>query len=186
MSILTATSDDVGGKGGRPLPNAKWASIIEEAQANMPDGNGTRFFARLGQITTPEGSSEYTNGDASAPYRIGNRKVFVREWTDHTSQQAVEIGERRIKQLLMATGIIPKPEKGKAVDLAALFGTTTESETYEKIAQAVVGRRVVFTSKQRPRLTKQQNEQGVEVLVPKLDAEGMAIVDVEVAAFHTA
>ena len=36
------------------------------------------------------------------------------------------------------------------------------------------------------RSIKDINEAGTEVLVPKLDAEGVAIVDVEVAAFHTA
>lgn len=186
MSILNITYEDTVGK-GKPLPNARWAGIFEEASV-QPEGNGTRFFARIGQITTPDGAAEYTNGGATAPYRIGNRKVFVREWTDHQSAQAAEIGQRRLKQIAMATGIVPKPAKGETV--------TVPFETYEQLAQAIVGTKVLFTTKQSNRLTKKPDaraawslaNEGREApaLVPALDADGEQIVDVEVAAFHVA
>ena len=143
MSILgSITTEDMGGR-GKPLPNAKWRVTVESAQVG-PDGNGTRLVLQTGQITTPEGALEYTNG--SLPYVIGNRKIFVREWTDHQSEQAAVIGRKRIKQLLVATGIVPKPEKGESV--------SDPFNSYDELAEAVVGRSMLVTTRQTRRKTK--------------------------------
>lgn len=186
MSILTITHEDTQGGRGAPLPNAKWAGIVEEAGV-QPEANGTRFFARLGQITTPEGSGEYINGQAQ-PYRVGNRKVFVREWTDHQSTQATEIGQRRIKQFILAAGLVAKPAKGAQV--------VVPFESYDEIASAIVGKRILFTSRQAPRMSRKAEDKAAweqanpgataPDLVPALDADGTPKVDVEIAAFHTA
>ena len=183
MSILITTEDTTGK--GKPLPNAKWSGVFEEASIT-PEGNGTRFFARLGQITTPDGNSVYTNG-GSAPYNIGNRKVFVREWTDHTSVQATEIGQRRIKQIIIAAGLAPKPTAGQTVEV---------NLTFEQVAAEVVGKRVLFSSKQVARLSRKQEDKdawsaanpgaNVPDLVPALDSDGTPKIDVEVSVFHSA
>lgn len=172
MSILTITQEDTQGGRGAPLPNAKWSGVVEEASVTQ-EANGSRLFVRLGQLTTPDGSGEYTNG-GGAPYRIGNRKVFVREWTDHTSTQAQEIGQRRIKQMIVAAGLVAAPAKGEKVDVPF--------QSFEEVASALTGKRMLFTSKQVTRKTK--NEKGE--LVTKYEDDGTTpVVDVEVAAFHT-
>ena len=160
---------------------------MEEARIRG-EGNGTRFFARLGQITTPEGNTVYTNG-GSAPYNIGNRKVFVREWTDHTSVRATEIGQRRIKQIIIAAGggVGGKRTEGKTVEV---------NLTFEQVAEEVVGKRVLFSSKQVARLSRKQEDKdawsaanpgaNVPDLVPALDSDGTPKIDVEVSVFHSA
>lgn len=175
MSILgTITSDDLGGR-GKPLPNAKYRGTIETATIS-PETNGTRLVLQVGQLTTPEGSGEMQNG-GSEPYRIGNRKVFVREWTDHSSEQAADIGRKRIKQLLVATGLVAKPTAGQSVEVPF--------QTYEEVASAVAGRSFLFTSKQSRRKTKTTNDAGQTLYVDAFESDGVTPkIDVEVAAFH--
>lgn len=172
MSVLgSITNDDIQGGRGAPLPNTKWSGVVEEASIQQ-EGNSTRLFVRLGQLTTPDGSSEYVNG-GSSPYRIGNRKVFVREWTDHPSTMAAQIGQRRIKQMVVAAGLVPAPKKGESVE--------DPFQTFEEVASALVGKRILFTSKQVTRKTK--DAQGN--LVTKFEDDGITpVVDVEVAVFH--
>ena len=176
MSILgSITPDDLGGR-GKPLPNAKYRGTIESATIS-PETNGTRLVLQVGQLATPDGATEIAGLNGDAPYRIGNRKVFVREWTDHQNDQAADIGRKRIKQLLVATGLVAKPEKGQSVEVPF--------QTFEEVAGAVTGCSFMFTSKQTRRKTKFTNEAGQEVYVDAFESDGETPkIDVEVAVFH--
>ena len=142
MSILgTITENDLGGR-GKLLPNAKYRGTIESVTPNVPTGQGTRIKIMVGRLTTPDGAGSFPNG-GSGDYVIGNRKVFVDEWQDHPSTQAAEIGQRRLRQLLVATGLVPKPAKNESVQ--------DPFNSFEEMASALEGRTFLFGTKQKQR-----------------------------------
>src|SRR2546430_17699264 len=115
MSTLgEVTFDDVNPK-GRPLPDRVYKATILEAKIESYAGtdkngqptSGTRLTRTYGNLRTPEGEVEFAlpNGDT---FRIGQRKVFARDWIDHTNQQQTEIGNGKIKQEAVASGIVSK------------------------------------------------------------------------------
>lgn len=168
MSLLTITHDDVQGR-GRPLPDKSYRATIEEASIEVTD-NGKRLTRRYGNLRTIEGATEFEMADGSV-FRIGNRKLFNRSWFEHANEQAQRIGLGEIKRECISAGLVQKPAKGESVEL--------NFDTFEELAQALVGRDVILRSKQETRKDKATGK-------ALKDEEGVAIVDVRVDAYLTA
>lgn len=168
MSLLTITHDDIQGR-GRPLPDKPYRATIEEAGIEETE-NGKRLTSRYGNLRTVEGATEFEMSDGSV-FRIGNRKLFARSWISHTNEQAQRIGLGEIKRLAISAGLAQKPAKGESVEL--------NFDSFEELAQALVGREVIVRSRQETRKDKTTKK-------VMLDEEGNAIVDVRIAEFLTA
>ena len=166
MSLLTATSDDLKGGRGQPLPDRVWTATVQSAQVVQKD-NGSRIEAVLTAFRDRDGTPEITlpNG---ATYRPGNRKVFDRQWIDHTNPKAAEIGQRYIKKQAMSAGLMPKPTNWQTVAL--------DFANFTDYAAALVGRDVTVRTKQRQR----QTADGTVALDPETQEP---IIDVEVGDY---
>lgn len=178
MSLLTITHDDVQGR-GRPLPDKTYRATIEEAAAedySKTNGNGESYVAgrrlrlQFGNMRTTQGTTEFEMADGSV-FRIGNRKVFDRLWFEHESEQTQRIGLSSIKRLAISAGLAAKPGKGESTEL--------NFDSFEELAQALVGREVVVRTKQETRTDKKTKK-------AVLDADGNPTIDVRVGDYVTA
>jgi len=168
MSLLTITHEDVQGR-GRPLPDKTYRATIEEASVETTD-NGKQLARRYGNLRTIDGNTEFELPDGSV-FRIGNRKVFARSWFQHSNEQAQRIGLSEIKREAISAGLVSKPAKGESVEL--------NFDSFEELAQALVGREVIIRTRQESRKDR------VTKKVLK-DADGNVIVDVRVGDWITA
>ena len=168
MSLLTITHDDVQGR-GRPLPNKRYRATVEEAAVESTE-NGKRLTRRYGNLRTVEGTTEFEMPDGSV-FRIGNRKLFARSWFEHSNEQAQRIGLSEIKREAISAGLATKPAKGESV--------TLDFESFEELAQALVGRDVILESRQETRIDKATNK-------PMKDEDGENVIDVRVGTWITA
>src|SRR5690242_7156261 len=85
MSILKSTSADFG---GAVLPAGVYRATVLEAKHEETE-NGKRLTRMYGNLRTPAGEVEFPNGDGIT-FRIGNRKLFARSWTEHKNEKAQE------------------------------------------------------------------------------------------------
>ena len=165
MSVLmddTITQEDLGGGRGKPLPTGvEYQGVFVEHKQDHKE-NGVQQALTIGNISTVDGRTEFDlNG--SGTYRIGNRKVFVRCWSEQKSEEAQRIGHAELKRIAVATGLVATPQKGEKVTLP-----TTDPE---ELAQSFVGRTVKFTVKHvtRKKAGKVVFEDDGET--PKVDVE---------------
>src|SRR3990167_823040 len=112
----SVSQDDLGGGWGLPLPtNQQYRGVAVEHKQDVKE-NGVQQVLTVGNITLLDGRTEF-DPNVSGTYRIGNRKVFVRAWSEQKSEEAQRIGHAELKRLAVATGIIPAPQKGEKVTL---------------------------------------------------------------------
>lgn len=137
MSLLQVTADDQKSGKGATLPARTYKMTVESAQVESKE-NGSTLAIVLGNIRTKTGETEFDNNGGT--FRIGNRKVFARHWVDHTNPQAAEIGQRFIKKLLISAGIIENK-----------VGAEDNFDSYEQLAEGIVGKDVTVLTKQRTR-----------------------------------
>ena len=156
MSLLSITHDDTKGGRGAALPARAYVATIESAAVEQKE-NGQSLALVFGNIRTKEGATEFEHNGGI--YRIGNRKVFARHWIEHTNSQAAEIGQKYIKKLLISTGIVATPKAGETV--------SDQYESWEQLAEDVVGHEAVILTKQRTRK----------------DAEGEDVVEADVSTY---
>lgn len=175
MSTLgEITFDDIAPR-GKPLPDGTYkATVIEATLENYSGKNrdgvptsGTRLKRTYGNLRTKDGATEFQlpNGDL---FRIGNRKLFARDWIDHTDTQQTEIGNTKIKQEAVSAGIVVRPEKGQKVS----FDYADKMSEYTSV---LLGRDVTFDTKQKTR-----EKDGAVV---KGD-DGQPIVDVNISGYR--
>ena len=161
MSTLmddSVTLDDLEGGRGKPLPTGvRYKGTFLEAKVeDHPKGNGRQARLQLGNITTAAGETEFAQNGAGT-YRIGGRKVFVDEWVQHTSAQAQQIGHQNLKRIAVATGLVPRPEKGEKVVLP--------TQDPEELASLFVGRSAEFEVKHERQLNADKT--------PKFEDDGV-------------
>lgn len=115
MSILNASDADFA-VSGRTLPPGEYVATILDAKIEETT-NGKRLTRMYGNLRTRDGATEIPPINGGAPFRIGNRKLFVRSWIEHTNEQAQSIGNREIKHEAVSAGLMRKPAKGETVEL---------------------------------------------------------------------
>lgn len=137
MSILNASDADFA-VGGRTLPPGEYVATILDARIEETT-NGKRLTRMYGNLRTRDGATEIPPVNGGAPFRIGNRKLFVRSWIEHTNEQAKSIGNREIKHEAVSAGLMRKPAKGETVEL----------DVNEAYAAELVGKDVTVRTKIR-------------------------------------
>jgi hypothetical protein len=175
MSLLTSTAEDFAPR-GRTLPERVYLAEVEEAAVEVTEAgdNGEpkkqRLTRRYGNIRLPDGTTEFQLADGST-FRIGNRKLFNRSWTVHTSAEAQRIGNGEIKREAVAAGLMEKPTKEKPSEL--------NYPSWDEYANALVGKTVRVRVRHEVRVDRAT---GKVVNDPATDAP---IVDARVADYLT-
>lgn len=140
MSILNASDADFA-VSGRTLPPGEYVATVLDAKIEEMDGQRKRLYRVYGNLRTRDGAVEIPPVNGGAPFRIGNRKLFVRSWIEHTNEQAQSIGNREIKHEAVSAGLMRKPAKGENVEL----------DVNEAYAAELVGKEVTVRTKIRTR-----------------------------------
>lgn len=167
MSLLTGTLDDVRPQ-GRPLPAGTYRVTVESVTIEDKDGS-TQLVRQYGSIRTRDGQTAITLPDGSI-FQIGNRKLFNRDWIDHTNPEASRVGQSRIKQEAIAAGLMQKPTKEQP-------STDLSFDSWESYKAALEGREVLVVVKQKTRIGKDKK--------PVLDENQQPIVQPEIAGWVT-
>lgn len=141
MSILTISHDDVTPQ-GRPLPNGEYRATVLDAQVVTKE-RGTSFVRQYGNLRTRDGATEVPGTNGDAPFRIGARRLFDRQWIDHQTEKAQEIGLRMLKLEAVSAGFVPKPAKGEHVELPF--------NDWQEYAAALVGKDVLVRTRLKTR-----------------------------------
>src|SRR5258706_5254179 len=143
MSILKAGEADFA-VGGRVLPAGDYLVTILDAKLEKVP-NGERLTRMYGNIRTRSGETELPAVNGGARFRIGNRKLFARSWTEHVNEQAQSIGQREIKHEAVAAGLMRKPAKGETVEL-----DVNDAYAAELVGKDVLVRTKIRTSYKDP------------------------------------
>ncbi len=161
MGFRVKGEDLVGGGRGKPLPNGKYLVTIESAGAETKD-NGTQLAVQCGNIRTPDGATEFEQRDGTL-YRIGNRKLFDRQWWDHKNEQAAQLGQRMIARQAVALGLMEKVEKGAEAEFPY--------EDVQAYAEDIVGKDALVVTRLRAKKDKAgvvKDEDGAVVMEPQI------------------
>lgn len=161
MGFKIKADDLTGGGRGKPLPNGKYLVTIESAGPETKD-NGTQLAVQCGNIRLPDGAGEFEQRDGTT-YRIGQRKLFDRQWWDHKNEQAQAIGQRMIARQAVALGLMEKPEKGAEVEFPY--------EDVGEYADAIVGKDVIVVTRLKAKANASgpvRDEDGAVVMEPQI------------------
>lgn len=145
MGLLTATLNDVKPR-GQTLPDGTYRVTIESAGVQAVEGKGTQWARQYGSIRTRTGAAELTLADGSS-FVIGNRKLFARDWIDHSNPEAARVGNSRISQEAISAGLQPKPTTERPT-------TDLPYSDWDTYGSALVGREVLVTVKAKSHKNK--------------------------------
>ena len=162
MSFKVKSDDMFGGK-GKPLPNGVYRATIEQADAEDLE-NGTQIRLRWGNIRVADGATEFELPDGTM-YRIGNRKVFDRQWYEHQNEDAAAIGQRMVMLQAVALRFVELPERGSNSELEFPFSGPLA------YVEAVLGKECLIRTRLRQRLDRQKKPARDEAGDPIFDAE---------------
>ena len=99
MSLLKITKDDTKRTRGATLPARTYRMDAESAVLDHKE-TGTMLAIVFGNIRTKDGATEFPHDGGT--YRIGNRKVFARHWTEHHNPAAADVGRNFLKRLALS------------------------------------------------------------------------------------